>query len=146
MGRMDGKVALVSGGARGQGRSHALTLAREGAKVAVFDIAEDLPGLFYGLATEDDLRETEHLVTEAGGECLALRADARDAKQLDDVVRQVVERFGRIDVLSANHGIMELGGWDSSEDRWDLVHDVNLKSIWLTCRATIPAMIEAGGG
>jgi (+)-trans-carveol dehydrogenase len=146
MGRLEGKVALITGGARGQGRSHAVTFAREGADVVVCDVAEQIPGLFYALATEDDLAETQRLVEEAGGRALALRADTRDAAQLDEVVSATVAEFGRIDILCANAGILDLGSWDMTEDQWDLMLDINLKSVWLTCRAAIPTMIAQRGG
>lgn len=145
-GRLDSKVVLVSGGARGQGRSHAVTFAREGASVVVFDIAESLPGLFYELASEADLRETQRLVEQSGGRALALKADARDADALQRVVDAALSEFGRIDRLCINHGIMDHGSWDLDEHTWDQVVSINLKGAWITCRAVIPALIDAGGG
>ena len=146
MGRLDGKVALITGGARGQGRSHALTFAREGASIAVCDIAEQIPELFYELASEDELAETKSLVEETGARATAFKADVRHADQLEAVVEGTLAEFGRIDVLVANAGILDLGSWDMTEAQWDLMLDINLKSVWLTCRAVIPTMIEQGGG
>lgn len=147
MGRLDGKVVMITGGARGQGRSHAIACAREGASIAVCDLARPETGLLsYELSSEEELEETGRLVAEAGGEVITAVVDVRDSAALDSFAATTMERFGRIDVLVANAGILDLGSWDLSEDRWDLMMDINLKGVWLSCRAAIPHMIEAGRG
>jgi len=146
MGRLDGKVVVITGGARGQGRAHAVTFAREGAAVAICDIPEPLGGLSYELASPADLQETRRLVEDAGGDVLAMPADIRDAAQLEAFAAATVERFGGIDAVCANAAIAEFGSWDITEERWDLTMEVNLKGSWLTCRAMIPHLIARGGG
>jgi (+)-trans-carveol dehydrogenase len=100
-----GKVALISGAARGQGRSHALALAKQGAKIVGFDICEQIPTTKIPMSNEDDLKETVRLVEEMGGEMLAVKADARVSAETSAVVEQAMERFGRIDIVVANAGI-----------------------------------------
>jgi SDR family mycofactocin-dependent oxidoreductase len=147
MGRLEKKVIMITGGARGQGRNHAVTFAREGASIAVCDLAQPERGLLsYDLSRQADLAETQRLVEQAGGRALAMRADVRDSAALEEFARATVERFGRIDGLCANAGIVDLGTWDLSEDRWDLMMSINLKGVWLSCRAVIPHMIAGGGG
>src|SRR5262245_53331614 len=105
MGKLDGKVALITGGARGQGRTHALTLAREGADIVICDIAAQLPTAPYPLATLDDLAETARLVEALDRRCLAVQADVRDGAQMREVVERGLAELGRIDILLANAGI-----------------------------------------
>jgi (+)-trans-carveol dehydrogenase len=114
--------------------------------VAVCDIAEQIPGVPYPMATEADLEETRRLVEEAGGRALAMRADVRDSDQLDRFVDAALAEFERIDILVANAGILETGSWDQRREQWQLMMDVNLTGVWLSCKAAIPAMIERGGG
>src|SRR5919198_4511797 len=100
MGRVDGKVAFITGGARGQGRSHALTLAREGAQIVVTDICEPIPEVLpYVTSTQDDLDETVRLVEELDQRCLGIKADARNSEQMQAAVDQAIAEFGRIDIL-----------------------------------------------
>src|SRR5882672_571721 len=105
MGMLDGRVALITGGARGQGRSHALALAREGADVVLCDICAPVPGIDYPTASRDDLDTTVRLVEELDRQALGLVADMRDTAAVQGVVDAALERFGRIDVLLANHGV-----------------------------------------
>lgn len=149
MGKLDGKVALITGGARGQGRSHALVFAREGARVVVCDVArqESSPTVPYPLATEDELKETKRLVEESGGECLALQSDVRDGARMREVASEAIREFGRIDILVANAGIESFGaGWELTEDEWDEMIAVNLTGVWKSCRAVMPHMLENESG
>lgn len=146
MGKLDGKVALVTGGARGQGRSHAIRMAEEGAQIIVCDIADQVPSVPYQMATEDDLAETVKLVEALDQRCLAVQADARSAAQLREVVERGVAEFGRIDIAAINHGICVTGGWDTPEETIDDVLDINLKGAFLACQAVIPQLIEQGDG
>lgn len=106
MGRVSGKVALVTGAARGQGRSHAVELAKEGAKIVATDVGTGtLPGVEYPVATSSELEETARLVREVGGEIITGEADVRDPDAIQAVVDAGIERFGFIDVVVANAGV-----------------------------------------
>src|SRR2546423_723018 len=105
MGKMDGKVALITGGARGQGRAHALRLADEGADIIVTDICQQIEGVHYALATPEDLAETVDLVEKRQRRCLGYRADARDSDRMCEVVDDAVAQLGRLDTVVINHGI-----------------------------------------
>ena len=122
MGQLDGRVAFITGGARGQGRSHSLALAAEGADVVVTDVAADEPVLGYPMATPEQLAETVKLVDEYGVRALGLQVDARDTTQLNDAVAQTVSQFGRMDILLANHGIVDFSTVENDHRR-SLVHD-----------------------
>ncbi|MEU6352733.1 mycofactocin-coupled SDR family oxidoreductase [Streptomyces sp. NPDC047072] len=148
MGRVQGQVALITGAARGQGRSHAVRLAEEGADVVVTDVCHDISdALPYSLATKEQLEETAELVRATGRRCLAVRADVRSITELRAAVDAAHEEFGRIDTVVANAGVMSIGAaWELSEEAWDVTVDVNLKGAWNTVRAAVPGMIEAGEG
>ena len=147
MGKHDGKVALISGGARGQGRSHALTLAREGADIVVFDVCRQLETIDVPMATESDLAETERLVGETGRKVMAMRADVRDTASLNDVVSAALGTFGRIDIVVANAGVVSLSPAVSmSDEMWEQMIAVNLTGVYKTVRAALPPMIESGRG
>ncbi|HEY8480090.1 MAG TPA: mycofactocin-coupled SDR family oxidoreductase [Spirillospora sp.] len=147
MGRVQGKVAFITGAARGQGRSHAVRLAAEGADIVAVDVCEDLPTVPYDLGREADLAETAALVEAEGRTCLTARADVRDLQALQKAVQQAIERFGRLDVVVANAGVLSFGRtWELSEESWSEMIGVNLDGVWKTVRATVPAMIEAGNG
>jgi len=151
MGRLDGKVAFITGVARGQGRSHARRLAQEGASIIATDFCggkEAYPWMTYEMATEDDLAETARLVESEGGSILATRADVRDFESLERAVQEGVERFGAIDVVSANAGISPFGPetWKNDDRQWNDVYSVNLLGVRNTCKAAVPAMITAGRG
>ncbi len=103
--RFDGKIAVITGVARGMGRSHAVGLAREGATIVGCDILESLKSLDYELATADDMKETERLVTEAGGKFIGIKADVRNSAAAKGVIDRAVKEFGRVDLLLANAGI-----------------------------------------
>ncbi|HEU4704061.1 MAG TPA: mycofactocin-coupled SDR family oxidoreductase [Conexibacter sp.] len=147
MGRLDGKVALITGGARGQGRSHAVTLAREGAQIVVTDVCERMPRTHYDPATEADLAETARLVEALGRRCIAIKADARRTADMNAAVERTIAELGRIDVVVANAGIVTLQDWDGVDDEvWDETIATNLTGVWRTIRPAIPHMVEAGGG
>ncbi len=147
-GSLQGRVAFVTGAARGQGRSHAVRLAAQGADIIALDIcAPASPGLTYPAATREDLAETVRLVEAKGRKVLACEADIRDDAALRQLVADGVEQFGRLDVLVANAGVLGWGRvWELTDEEWDTVIGVNLTGTWRTLRATIPAMIEAGNG
>jgi (+)-trans-carveol dehydrogenase len=144
---LDGKVALVTGAGRGQGRSHALRLAAEGAAIIAVDICEQVNSVKYPLATKDDLESTVEMITQAGGSALAFQADVRDQESLDLSLAEGVDVFGRLDVVCANAGIFSLGRlWELSDDTWQDMIDINLTGVWRTLRTSVPKMIEAGHG
>jgi (+)-trans-carveol dehydrogenase len=148
MASLDGKVAFITGGARGQGRSHAITLAENGADVVIVDIDQTIESVFYPLATADDLDETARMVEKTGRGVLARTVDVRDSAALDAVVAEAVKTFGHIDVVSANAGIATtmLKTWEMSERDWQDVIDVNLTGVWRTVKAVVPPMIDAERG
>lgn len=147
MGKFDGKVVLITGGARGQGRSHALAFAREGADVAFCDIAAQLDSVPYRMARPEDLDETVKLVEELDRRCVAVRADVRDQAQVQAFVDQARTELGRVDVLLANAGIFSFSTIaEMAEDKWQEMIDVNLTGVYHAMRAVLPIMIEQGSG
>lgn len=147
MGRVEGKVAFITGAARGQGRSHALKLASEGASIIATDICAPVATAPYEMGTSADLDETVRLVQEAGGKIIARVADVRDLDALTAVVDEGVEQFGRLDVILANAGIVSQGPiWALEADVWEEMIDINLTGVWKTVRAGVNQMIEAGNG
>lgn len=148
MGRMDGKVAFITGGARGQGRSHALVLAREGADVVITDICEPIPEVApYRPATDDDLAETQKMVESLDRRCLAIKADARSSEQMSAAVDQAMNDFGRIDAVAVNHGVATYMPWDQQTDEfWDATIETNLSAPWRVVKPIIPHMVEQGSG
>jgi SDR family mycofactocin-dependent oxidoreductase len=147
MGLLDGKVAFISGGARGQGRSHALRLAEEGADIITFDICEQLSSMAYAGATEDDLAETVKLVEERDRRIVARKADVRDQGAVQAVLDEGVAEFNRVDIVLANAGIMGvIGDVSQSIAAWHEAIDVMLTGVLHTCEAAIPRLIEQGEG
>jgi len=141
MGRLDGKVALVTGGGRGQGRAHALALAAEGAAVVVCDAPDPGPSMPYALSTEADLIETERLVKQAGGSCAGVATDVRDPAQVQAAVDQAVARFGRLDVMVANAGICEVLPVEAITDqKWADMIATNLSGVFYCLRSALPVM------
>ncbi|MFJ3802874.1 mycofactocin-coupled SDR family oxidoreductase [Streptomyces sp. NPDC090088] len=144
---LTGKVAVITGGGRGQGRSHAVALARQGASVAVCDIDGQYPTIPYDMTRDRDLAETAELVKEAGGECLTFTADVRDPRQVDDFVAATVERFGRVDILSANAGVWAFSTVaETSDELWRDTLDTNLSGVFHAMRAVAPHMIAQQSG
>ena len=147
MGRMDGKVALITGAARGQGRSHALRLAEEGAEIIALDICDHIDTVPFGMGTSDDLAQTVKMVENLDRRIVARQADVRDSAQIKAVLDEGVAEFGHIDVLCANAGIASMGmTWDLTEEQWQDVIDVNLTGVWRSIKAVVPTMIEQGTG
>jgi SDR family mycofactocin-dependent oxidoreductase len=147
VGKLDGKVAVITGGGRGQGRAIAVRFAREGARVVVSDIAAPIDTVPYELAGPDDLHLTENLVKEAGGECLAVVADVRYQDQLDEMVSRTIERFGGVDILVSQAGIVDFKPfWEISEVEWDDEVNVNLTGHWRAAKAVAPHMMQQGSG
>lgn len=147
-GRLEGKVALVSGAARGQGRSHAVRLAQEGADIIAFDICRQLGSVRYPMARPEDLKETARLVEDLDRRIVAREADVRDAAGVQAVVDEGVREFGRLDVVCANAGIAGFSenAWSLTDEEWEEMIAVNLTGVWKTVKAAAPAMIEAGNG
>ena len=149
-GRVEGKVAFITGAARGQGRSHAVTLAREGADIIAVDILGEIvtSAPFHPPATEDDLARTVAAVEALDRRILATRADVRDFAALRQVLDAGIAEFGRIDIIVANAGIFPHGSLlhEVDEREWDEIFDINVKGAWLTCKAAIPHLIKQGDG
>ena len=147
-GPLEGRVAFITGAARGQGRAHAIRLAGEGADIIAIDICGPISEtITYRLGTVEELAETVRAVEATGRKVLAREVDVRDLAALQQVVADGVEQFGRLDILVANAGVLSWGRlWEMSEEQWDTVIDVNLNGTWRTIRAAVPAMIEAGNG
>jgi (+)-trans-carveol dehydrogenase/(-)-trans-carveol dehydrogenase len=147
-GRVAGKVAFITGAARGQGRSHAVRLAQEGADIVAVDICEDVPGIPYPGATEADLAETVKLVEALDRRIVAAKADVRDYTGLKAVLDDGVAQLGRLDIVSANAGIgtAPVPAWELDESVWQTMLDINLTGVWHTAKAAIPLLIEGGHG
>lgn len=147
-GSLEGRVAFVTGAARGQGRAHAIRLANEGADIIAIDVCGPVsPTVTYPAATDADLAQTVRAVEATGRKVLARALDIRDLAAQQQVVADGVEQFGRLDVVVANAGVLSWGRlWEMSEEQWDTVIDVNLNGTWRTIRAAVPAMIDAGNG
>lgn len=147
MGKLDGKVALITGGARGQGRSHALALAQEGADVVVCDIAAQIETVPYALGTEAELATTAELVESIGRRALGVQVDVRNLADLEQLAKRVVAEFGQIDILLANAGISSYGSVaDLSAQQWQDMIDVNVTGVFNSCKAVVPHMTERGYG
>ena len=149
-GRVAGKVAFITGAARGQGRSHAIRLAEEGADIIALDIAGTIDSVerFYPSATEEDFAETVREVESRGRKIVARTADVRDFDAVAAVVQEGIAQFGRIDTVVANAGIFLFGEPTHlvTESDWDDVLDINLKGVWHTCKAVTPQLVEQGSG
>jgi SDR family mycofactocin-dependent oxidoreductase len=147
-GALQGRVAFITGAARGQGRAHAIRLAREGADIIALDICAPVSeSITYAAATPEELAETVRAVEAEGRKVLAREVDIRDDAALRQLVSDGVEQFGRLDILVANAGVLSWGRvWELTDEQWDAVIGVNLSGTWRSLRAVIPAMIEAGNG
>ena len=148
MGRLDGKVAFVTGAARGQGRSHAVRLAEEGADIIAVDICDQISTVHFDMATPADLAETVQSVEALGRRIVSEIGDVRDRAALEQVVARGVVELGRLDVVVANAGISGAHTiTDAADDEWANVIDVNLTGVWNTLKASVPAILagECGG-
>jgi SDR family mycofactocin-dependent oxidoreductase len=146
MSRFHGKTAVITGAARGQGRSHAVRLATEGADVIALDICHDIDTVAYDLATPADLEETERLVAEQGRRVVTAEVDVRDAEALTRAIAEGARQLGGVDVVLANAGI---GLMDANADARAAFRDqldINLVGVWNTVQAAAPLMIEQGRG
>jgi SDR family mycofactocin-dependent oxidoreductase len=147
MGVLSGKVALISGAARGQGRSHAIRLAEEGANIIGFDICHQIDSVEYAMATQQDLAETSKMVECGGGRIVTVEADARDPEAVQKVVDLGLTEFGQIDIVVANAGIMPITGEQGMQRQaWIDAIDVMLSGVYYTVQAAAPSMIEKGAG
>ena len=147
-GRVEGKVAFITGAARSQGRSHALRLAQEGADIIAVDIAGPVPSIqMYPPATEDDLAETVRQVEALDRRIVATKADVRDSGALKAAVDEGVAQLGRLDIVLANAGVFEIQpALEVSDDAWREMIDINLTGVWNTCKVALPHLIEGGRG
>lgn len=146
-GRVAGKVAFITGAARGQGRSHAVRLAEEGADIIAVDALHDYDTVAYPMATREDLDETVRLVEETGRRIVASRVDVRAAAELSAALDHGVAELGRLDVVVANAGICSVQAWnDVTPELWRDTIDTNLTGVWNTMVIAVPHLIENGGG
>ena len=147
MPRFDGrKTAVITGAARGQGRSHALRLATDGADAIALDICHDIDTVAYDRATPADLKETERLVAEQGRRVVTAEVDVRDAEALRRAIADGARQLGGVDIVLANAGI---GLMDATADAHAAFRDqldINLVGVWNTVQAAAPLMIEQGRG
>jgi NAD(P)-dependent dehydrogenase (short-subunit alcohol dehydrogenase family) len=140
MGALDDRVVFVTGGARGQGRAHALALAAEGANVVIADAPRPM-NLTYPLGTEDDLRDTAKHVEELGALCLPIAMDVRDPAAVAAAVEETITTLGSLDIMVANAGIVSTGPLEEVTDEiWQQLVDTNLTGAFHTLRAVIPVM------
>ena len=147
MGRVEGKVAFITGAARGQGRSHALRLAQEGADIIAVDITQQVETVPYATATADDLAETVRQVEALDRRIVAAEADVRDLSALQKVVDDGVAQLGRLDIVLANAGIsVPAPTLDMDEMTWSTMIDINLTGVWKTLKASVPHIIAGGRG
>jgi SDR family mycofactocin-dependent oxidoreductase len=147
MNRLTGKVALITGAARGQGRAHAVAMAREGAVIVAVDLDSRIESVPYPTAGRADLDETVARVERLGGRIVGRIADVRSSEALDAAVTEGLEAFGHIDILVANAGIFSRAPlWELDDRTWQDVMDVNLTGVWRTMKAVLPHMIERKAG
>jgi (+)-trans-carveol dehydrogenase len=147
MNRLEGKVAFITGAARGQGRSHAHRLAEEGADVIAVDVCRQVETVAYSTATSDDLAETVRLVEALDRRIVAVEADVRDLSALQAAADRGVAELGRLDIVVANAGISTMSpALDMTEELWQTMIDVNLTGVWKTVKASVPHIVSGGRG
>jgi SDR family mycofactocin-dependent oxidoreductase len=147
MGRVDGKVAFVTGAAQGQGQSHCLRLAEEGADVIAVDLCEQLDVVRYDMGTEEGLEATAEGVRSFGRRVVTAKADVRDSEALRATLQRAVVDLGRLDIVVANAAICTIQTWEDVTPRvWQDTIDINLTGVWHTLQASIPHLIDSGGG
>jgi SDR family mycofactocin-dependent oxidoreductase len=147
-GRVEGKVAFITGAARGQGRSHAIRLAQEGADIIAVDVLADIRHIPYSGPTEDDMAETVKQVEALDRRIIATKADVRDLDALRKALDDGVSQLGRLDIVSANAGIgtSPHPAQDIEEDVWRDMIDINLTGVWHTTKVAIPHLLAGGRG
>jgi SDR family mycofactocin-dependent oxidoreductase len=147
VGRVEGKVAFITGAARGQGRSHAVALASEGADIIAVDLCAQVSWTSYPGSTPEDLAETVRLVEAMGRKIVAARADVRDRSSLERAVVDGIAALGKLDVVVANAGVGRLDSWNNvTAQVWHDTIDINLTGVWNTVMATAPHLVAGGGG
>ena len=147
MGELDNTVAVITGAARGQGRSHAVALAEQGADIIAVDICADIDAIPYPLATKSDLDTTAQLVRAAGRKVVPIVADVRDLAALEAGVQAGIDDLGDIDIVIANAGVVAIGDPETrAEQVFTAIVDTNLKGVWHTMLATVPSIIRKGRG
>lgn len=144
---LQGKVALITGGARGQGRAHALALAEAGADIVVIDACAPIDTAEYPMPTTDDLSRTAKDVEQLDRRVIARQVDIRDQAGLDAVVAEALDTLGGIDIVCANASIVSVGrSWEITDEQWQQTLDVDLTGTWRTVKTVVPSMIERGNG
>lgn len=147
MGKLDGKVAFITGAARGQGRAHALRLASEGCDIIGVDICAGIPTVRYSLGTREQLDETVSIVQAAGRRAVGKVGDTRDVEQVRQAFEEGVAEVGPVSIVVANAGIVTgIPGSPPNDQDWYDVIDVNLTGVWNTGRVAIPHMVEQDNG
>jgi SDR family mycofactocin-dependent oxidoreductase len=147
MDKLDGKVAFITGAARGQGRSHAVRFAEEGANIIGVDVSTQIDTVPYPTAQPGDLEETVRQVEAAGGRMLASEVDVRDLAALTKAADDGAAEFGRIDIVIANAGISSMAPTlEMDENTWQTMIDINLTGVWKTVRAAVPHIVAGGRG
>ena len=147
MGRFDGKVALITGAARGQGRAYAVRFAEEGADVILLDACRAFPEVEHPMPTVEDLMETKALVEKEGRKALTFETDVRDDAAVAAAFKEGVEQLGRLDYVCANAGVLAATGEPSKHvDAWRIGIDTMLSGVFYTLRAAVPPLLEAGPG
>lgn len=146
MGKLDGKVAFITGAARGQGRSHAVRLAEEGAAIVAMDICDQIESVFYPMANKDDLAETEALVLAVGGSIVTSIGDVRSRADVQQAYDAGVREFGKVDIVLANAGIMPVIGAGDQPQAWTDAIDTMLTGVWHTMEVTVPDLVARGEG
>jgi (+)-trans-carveol dehydrogenase len=147
-GRVEGKVAFITGAGRGQGRSHAVRLAAEGADIIAIDVCAPIENVPFDLASEDDLAETADMVKALDRRVVTAKVDVRDLDGLTEAVTNGVEQLGRLDIVAANAGIATGGSSleEMGEKTWQDMIDVNMTGVWHTAKAAIPHIVAGGRG
>jgi SDR family mycofactocin-dependent oxidoreductase len=147
MGIVEGKVAFITGAGRGQGRSHAIALAKEGADIVVSDLAAPVATVPYAMSTEDDLAETVRQVEALDRRCIAAKVDVRDLHGLTTLAERAMDELGRIDIVLGNAGISSpVPTLEMSSDTWTEMIDINLTGVFNTVRAAVPHIVAGRRG
>jgi SDR family mycofactocin-dependent oxidoreductase len=146
MGRLNGKVAFITGAARGQGRSHAVRMAEEGASIVALDICAQIPTVFYPMSTTEDLEETRKLVEDVDGRIITAVGDVRDRAAVQAAYDAGVAEFGKIDIVVANAGIMPIIGPGEEQQAWFDGIDTLLTGVWHSMEVAVPDMVARRDG